>query len=74
MFLQSEDHDINDFLSAVNFIAPQGFNLKYFIVPYAANSSVLAGNAINNGLIYILAYVFISLYPQLFDLFSKIKF
>ncbi len=31
-------------------------------------------NAINNGLIYILAYVFISLYPQLFDLFSKIKF
>ena len=31
MFLQSEDHDINDFLSAVNFIAPQGFNLKYFI-------------------------------------------
>ena len=49
MFLQSEDHDINDFLSAVNFIAPQGFNLKYFIVPYAANNSVLAGNAINNG-------------------------
>ena len=32
MFLQSEDHDINDFLSAVNFIAPQGFNLKYFIL------------------------------------------
>ncbi len=31
-------------------------------------------HAINNGLIYILAYVFISLYPQLFDLFSKIKF
>ena len=49
MFLQSEDHDINDFLSAVNFIAPQGFNLKYFIVPYAANNSILAGNAINNG-------------------------
>lgn len=49
MFLQSEDHDINDFLSAVNFIAPQGFNLKYFIVPYAANNTILAGNAINNG-------------------------
>lgn len=49
MFLQSEDHDINDFLSAVNFIAPQGFNLKYFIVPYAANNTILAGGAINNG-------------------------
>ena len=31
-------------------------------------------HAINNGLVYILAYVFISIYPQLFDLFSKIKF
>ena len=31
-------------------------------------------NAINNGLMYLLGYVFISLYPQLFDLFSNIKF
>lgn len=31
-------------------------------------------NAINNGLMYLLGYVFISLYPQLFSLFSGIKF
>ena len=31
-------------------------------------------NAINNGLMYLLGYVFISLYPQLFNLFSGIKF
>lgn len=31
-------------------------------------------NAINSGLIYLLGYVFISLYPQLFNLFSGIKF
>lgn len=49
MFLQSEDHDINDFLKAVNFIAPQGYNLKYFIVPYAANNTILAGGAAQNG-------------------------
>jgi len=49
MFLQSEDHNIDDFLNAVNFIAPQGFNLKYFIVPYAANTTILAGGAQDNG-------------------------
>jgi hypothetical protein len=31
-------------------------------------------NAINSGLIYLLGYVFISLYPQLFSLFSGIRF
>ena len=31
-------------------------------------------NAINSGLMYLLGYVFISLYPQLFNLFSGIKF
>ena len=31
-------------------------------------------NAINSGLMYLLGYVFISLYPQLFTLFSGIKF
>ena len=31
-------------------------------------------NAINSGLMYLLGYVFISLYPQLFSLFSGIKF
>ena len=31
-------------------------------------------NAVNSGLMYLLGYVFISLYPQLFSLFSGIKF
>ena len=31
-------------------------------------------NAINRGLMYLLGYVFISLYPQLFSLFSGIRF
>ena len=31
-------------------------------------------NAINSGLMYLLGYVFLSLYPQLFSLFSGIKF
>ena len=33
-----------------------------------------AKNAINNSLMYLLLYIFISLYPQLFNLFSGIKF
>lgn len=49
-----------------------GFGVKDMIVTVLNGGNVK--NAINNGLIYILAYVFISLYPQLFDLFSKIKF
>lgn len=31
-------------------------------------------NAINSSLMYLLLYVFISLYPQLFSMFSNIKF
>ena len=31
-------------------------------------------NAINSSLMYLLLYVFISLYPQLFNMFSGIKF
>lgn len=31
-------------------------------------------NAINSGLMYLLGYVFISIYPQLFSLFSGIRF
>lgn len=31
-------------------------------------------NAINSGLMYLLGYVFISLYPHLFSMFSGIKF
>ena len=49
-----------------------GFGVKDMIVTVLNGGNVK--NAINNGLIYILAYVFISIYPQLFDLFSKIKF
>ena len=49
-----------------------GFGVKDMIVTVLNGGNVK--NAINNGLVYILAYVFISLYPQLFDLFSKIKF
>lgn len=33
MFLTQEPHTIEDFLKSVNFITPQGMNLKYFIVP-----------------------------------------
>ena len=33
-----------------------------------------AKNAINSCLMYLLLYIFISLYPQLFNLFSGIKF
>ena len=49
-----------------------GFGVKDMIVTVLNGGNVK--HAINNGLVYILAYVFISLYPQLFDLFSKIKF
>ena len=49
-----------------------GFGVKDMIVTVFNGGNVK--HAINNGLVYILAYVFISLYPQLFDLFSKIKF
>ena len=31
-------------------------------------------NAINSSLMYLLLYVFISLYPQLFNMFSGVKF
>lgn len=31
-------------------------------------------HAINNGLMYLLGYIFISIYPQLFSMFQGIKF
>lgn len=49
MFINDQDHVITDFLKAVNFIAPQGMSLKYFIVPYAANTEGLASVADQNG-------------------------
>lgn len=33
MFLTQEPHNIEDFLKSVKFVAPEGMNLKYFIVP-----------------------------------------
>lgn len=45
MFINDQDHTIEDFLQAVNFVCPQGMSLKYFIVPYAANSPALVSGA-----------------------------
>lgn len=50
MFINDRDHGINDFLSAVNFLAPQGMSLKYFIVPYAANTIAIQNGASEIGL------------------------
>jgi hypothetical protein len=33
MYLQKNDFDINDFLQAVGFITPKGYNIQYFISP-----------------------------------------
>lgn len=33
MFLTAKPQTIEDFLKAINFIAPQGYNLEYFITP-----------------------------------------
>lgn len=49
MFINDKDHTIGDFLTAINFLAPQGMNLKYFIVPYAANTEMLASGAAEGG-------------------------
>lgn len=45
MFINDQDHTIEDFLQAVNFVAPKGMSLKYFIVPYAANTEALMAGA-----------------------------
>jgi hypothetical protein len=40
MFLTQEPHNIEDFLKSVKFVAPEGMNLKYFIMPLnTANGS-----------------------------------
>ena len=49
-----------------------GYGLKDMITTILNGGS--AKNAINSGLMYLLIYVFISLYPQLFNMFSNIKF
>lgn len=49
MFINDRDHTIGDFLSAINFLTPQGMSLKYFIVPYAANTDVLMNTATEGG-------------------------
>ena len=49
MFLQDSPHDINDFLHAVNFVTPNNMDIKYFIVPIAADTSALQVAANNSG-------------------------
>lgn len=36
MFLSNKTNNVEDFLKALNFIAPEGTNLKYFVVPVNA--------------------------------------
>lgn len=38
MFLTAKPQTIEDFLKAINFIAPQGYTLEYFITPQDGNN------------------------------------
>lgn len=49
MFLTQEPHNIEDFLKSVNFVAPEGMNLKYFIVPLNAVNKDFNNAANENG-------------------------
>lgn len=49
MFINDQTHDIEDFLTAVNFVAPKGMQLKYFIIPYAGQNELLTAEATENG-------------------------
>lgn len=49
MFLTDAPKNIKDFLDSVNFLAPQGMSMKYFIVPFAAGSEDLHQQATQNG-------------------------
>lgn len=49
MFLTQEPHNIEDFLKSVKFVAPEGMNLKYFIVPLNATTTALDNNANDAG-------------------------
>lgn len=45
MFLTTKQNSIEDFLKAVNFITPEGMELKYFIVPKNQDTNILCNNA-----------------------------
>ena len=51
MFLNTDTNGnkIEDFLKSMNFMAPEGQNLKYFIVPLNQNNEVLSANAQASG-------------------------
>ena len=65
-------YQILDMLKTVARWGCLGMGIKEMITTLLNGGSMK--NAINSGLMYLLGYVFISLYPQLFDLFSNIKF
>ena len=74
-FSSSLDRVGNQILSMLIIVARWGcisMGLKEMIATLLNGGNVK--NAINSGLMYLLGYVFISLYPQLFSLFSNIKF
>ena len=70
--LDAAGTQILDLLTSVAKWGCIGFGIKDMTVTVLNGGNIK--DAINNGLLYIIAYIFISLYPQLFDLFSKIKF
>lgn len=49
MFLTNADNTVEDFLKAMKFIAPEGKNLKYFIVPINSDNDNLKNAAGFNG-------------------------
>lgn len=51
MFLNTDNggNKIEDFLKSMNFLAPEGQNLKYFIVPINQNNEVISANAQSSG-------------------------
>lgn len=51
MFLNTDNNGnkIEDFLKSMNFLAPNGQNLKYFIVPVNQNNEMISTNAVASG-------------------------
>ena len=53
MFLNTDksDNGIEEFLKSMNFLAPEGQNLKYFIVPLNQNNEVISNTAQSSGFV-----------------------
>ena len=53
MFLNTDkaDNSIEEFLKSMNFMAPEGQSLKYFIVPVNQNNEVISNVASSNGFV-----------------------